>query len=343
MPTLAFVCAAPSAPKILIVDVSLPAEAAPRLKKERSGLTIETNNIKAPVHLDAKSCSASLMLVENYFEAQLGKGPQGFQLKESDAEKLQTAIGASHGMHTLGLVTRNLKHAKIYTIGLSRTEGSELKNTAQYIKQIETNMSEIRKVIANQKIDLVNLSASESIEENTADLRGAGLDADDARKRASQIVSTWEVEWTKTLSQFPETLFIVAAGNGGVEGTGINFDQVKDSAKLPLPARLQTPNMVVVASSPKSILPDSENCLSHFSNYGASLAQITVGGEEVESWAPCTSKPTLKLTGTSQSTALVTNLLARAMEEGKNPYQVLLSARSFKCMTGKVKLGTFLE
>jgi hypothetical protein len=113
----------------------------------------------------------------------------------------------------------------------------------------------------------------------------------------------WDEFWKKLIQDFPETIFNVAAGNGGRDWRGDELSESTDMYKRPTPAYIRLPNVKVIG-------PVNDAGRSPFSNFGPFVTEYQ-RGEMIAAPVPCGGEMLLlKLTGTSQSTAIQTNLIS---------------------------------
>lgn len=99
------------------------------------------------------------------------------------------------------------------------------------------------------------------------------------------------------VSSSPNTLFVVAAGNGDAQGVGQNND-----ISPVYPCNLPTPNLICVAAT------DQNDALASFSNYGATSVDVAAPGVNIVSTLPPTLFSGSKYgfgTGTSMATPFV--------------------------------------
>lgn len=104
----------------------------------------------------------------------------------------------------------------------------------------------------------------------------------------------------KVFQAAPTTLFAIAAGNDSV-----NNDVVPD-----FPANIQAENKIVVAATL------GYNQLAEFSNYGATKVDVAAPGVAITSTAPTNAY--IPLSGTSQATPFVTNVIAMIKDINPN-------------------------
>lgn len=125
----------------------------------------------------------------------------------------------------------------------------------------------------------------------------------------------------KMFSAAPNTVFAIAAGN----------DSSNNDLNPDFPADIPAENKIVVAAT------NGYKALADFSNYGATRVDVAAPGVAITSTAPTNAY--IALSGTSQATPLVTNIIA-AMKD-LNP---ALSARDLKAIVlGTVDLKTWLR
>jgi subtilisin family serine protease len=116
-----------------------------------------------------------------------------------------------------------------------------------------------------------------------------------------------------TLASFPNTLFVVAAGNDGANNDALTEDGCKAlGAAAPntcsFPCNYTLANVVCVAAT------DREDNLASFSNFGAKSVDVAAPGTDILSTLPTTSSVSNTgfglLSGTSMSTPVVSGVAA---------------------------------
>ncbi len=111
--------------------------------------------------------------------------------------------------------------------------------------------------------------------------------------------ATEEFSLRTAVEKYSDILFVVGAGNGNRERSGINLDQETSV----FPGSFHYPNFVAVASV------DEKGELSRFSNYGENAVAFAAPGENIESHIPGGSL--VRWSGTSMATPFVTRVAAR--------------------------------
>ncbi|MDH5414626.1 MAG: S8 family serine peptidase [Flavobacteriaceae bacterium] len=210
-----------------------------------------------------------------------------------------------HGYHILGLVAHNTNH-QIYFIGVNPPISKKyLRKIDQYINtDLEEEFIFIKKHLIKIKPDFVNISGSKSIDDNLFFLKENKINDITAMKYSNRIFKKWSMFWKQLISSLPNTTFVVSAGNGGSDWQSDKVEFNSISIKATTPANIKLDNIIVVGSK-------HLGKLSPFSSYGE-VVDAYENGEKVISYIPCGTKNTLRLTGTSQATAIRTNRLLRA-------------------------------
>jgi hypothetical protein len=313
--------------KVMMLDMPVAKKSF-----DRSGIKHLTENFAPLLKMDEKVCSEQLSELETFFQVQLGK-KQAPPLKHyGEFPKIVSQI---HGYHIADLILKDVKNVEFISVGLY--PAPTIKDFKQINKYILNTLMAEQKAITRQLSrhlpDIVNISASESKDENYQQLIEAGFKEKDARKNADMIYTFWKSFWVKTINQFQNTLFVVAAGNGGVDWYGDELKLRDNSDAQAIPANLGLKNMIVVTST------NRDGCLSSFANYSKEAVNVAMKGEEVSGLAPCKQKEKVQLTGTSQATARVTNFLLKKRITLKNISELSKHARRIKCLEGKLTVG----
>lgn len=282
---------------VVIIDMPIKREL---LTKELSSKVLSINNMSQPENIRA-DCGEISKSFEQFFTYSLKEQFEKISTLKfiNDFEGFAYAI---HGYHILDLVVKN-STPKVHFIGVRPPISfKHLKNIQKYIDiNLEMEFQFIRKHLKRIRPDIVNISGSETIDDNLFFFESHNVPKEKSALYSKQIYEKWKDFWTKTITLFPNTKFVVSAGNGGRDWIGDEINLKNNQKLTPTPANVDLPNVIVVGSKKK-------NTLSPFSNYG-DLIDVHEDGEEVSAFIPCALRPSLKLTGTSQSTAIYTNKL----------------------------------
>jgi len=306
---------------LLVVDMPVDDQTAQSMLPETK-FEIAAQS-RPPTLIHQETCASDLDLLE---EVDQGKAAR---LSVEAVSRIKNIAVATHGYHILGLVSRSLQSWRIVHLGLSSTPEDGIKNVDLYIKtEIVDDLKRLREALALYSPDLVQLASSDTFEENEQDLISAGSSPSDARRDAKRIMETWSTEWEHVFHDFPATIFVVAAGNGGMDGSGDLI--ISGNPDGPLPASLSFKNMIRVGAVSK------ERCISKFSNTGADVA---ADGVEIPSTTGCKNKAIARFSGTSQASAIFTHYLASGMEAGRTVKEMLSTLKKEPCLEGKVRFG----
>ncbi len=264
---------------------------------------VEISNLIEPLSLNDRECQYGLRELEDF----LGKEGryEGYEFLESFSKFAY----ASHGNHVLGLVMKGLEKEKrirwaFQGMGLPPNH-EELKEEGVYKERLQKELNAVRERIAQFRPQLVNVSGSETVEENKKNYLDAGFSEAVAQEKAMAIYKKWKELWGEVIKNNPQTLFVVSAGNGGVDGKG---DLLETGGAVP--ASLEFPNLVSITSIGR------QEKLSDFSNWGGRV-HFALLGEGILSGSACPLH-SVRLWGTSQSTALFSNLVIKNMLQGKS-------------------------
>lgn len=267
--------------EILVLDMAIDEKVL--IQNDVTG--VELLNLESPVELS--NCHDQVKALEDFM---LKKGTD---YQKWDYKRIAYGV---HGYHVLGSVLKYLDPSKIVFLGVSGTYAEDFINLDEYKeKKIRRVLSKADLLLDKFHPKVFLLSSSESFEENLADLKESHID--NAQKKAADLLKLWKESWTHLIRKYPQTTFVVSAGNGGLDGVG---DYLSNSSDV-FPAALVESNLIRVASS------NFDHCLSSFSNYPAHFIEQ---GELVSSMSGCREYPQIRLTGTSQSAAEVAGKLA---------------------------------
>lgn len=286
--------------KVLVIDMPVDKDLLPSETKRKVKFIA---NLVEPKR-SFENCSEVLRELELFFE---------FGLKGS-LEKIETLKHAgsfesfshyAHGYHILNLVAAD-SDADIFHIGLRPTIlKEELNDLQKYLSRaLPAEFNFISSHVKQLRPHIINISGSETIEENYDFFLENGYPPEEAKKIATKIYGMWNDFWKELIKSNPDITFNVSAGNGGRDWIGDELTFKSNETRLPTPANINLPNVKVIGSK-------NDYGLSSFSNYGQLVYQFEKG-EGVAALIPCEGKlQPLKLTGTSQSTAIYTNKMSK--------------------------------
>ncbi|MGZ3787813.1 MAG: S8 family serine peptidase [Bacteriovorax sp.] len=301
----------------------------------------------------------------NYSKYELGQlsgsSPELLWLKEHTKDqdlmnKVNFVGGYIHGTHVAGISALNNPRATILSMKIIPTVYQELKQTAPNAKStlatngqnnngsgngsdtpaktvdeytaevVESATSQVTEMVGLHsfldfhKVDVVNQSFGigygdavnfikagfvSEVKRDPTDAEVAAI----AKAYFGQLLK----DGPKMFAAAPNTLFAIAAGN----------DSSNNDLNADYPADILADNKIVVAAT------QGYSALASFSNYGATKVDVAAPGVAITSTAPTNAY--IPLSGTSQATPFVTNIIA-AMKD-LNP---ALSARDLKAIV----LGT---
>ncbi len=308
-------------PTVLVVDMPVDHLI---LRETLPDLQIEiAPQSRAVLPMDQKTCASDLELLEKSDQR------TATSLSPSDITRIKKIAIQTHGYHILGLVSRLPQSGKLIHLGLSPAPENGIRDVESYIQSaITEDMTRLREALKQYQPALVQLASSDTFEENEQDLILGGHASPDARRDARRIMAAWKQEWERILHDFPDTIFVVAAGNGGIDGIG---DQIiPGNPDSPLPASIPAKNMIRVSASSK------DGCLAGFSNTGSDVA---TDGVEILSATGCKDKSTAHFSGTSQASALFTRYLATGFDAGASLQELVSKLKKTPCIRDKVRFG----
>ncbi len=273
--------------------------------------------------------------------------------------KVNFVGGYIHGTHVAGISLSENSQAKVLSLKIIPTAYQESKKIGhltvrsetggifsftseepnktldQFSADIEENANrQVNQMVALHgymnfhKVDVVNQSFGIGFGDALNFIK-AGFVEDLKREPTNEeLVKLAIIYFVKILKEGPKmfeaasnTLFVIAAGNDSS-----NNDLYPD-----YPANIQADNKIVVAATL------GYNSFATFSNYGATKVDVAAPGVAINSTAPTNAY--IPLSGTSQATPYVTNIIA-AMKD-VNPS---LSARDLKAIVlGTVDVKSWLK
>lgn len=270
--------------------------------------------------------------------------------------KVNFVGGYIHGTHVAGISALNNTQAKILSMKIIPTVYQEIaptdpnapktlpkvapaelptKTLEEYKSEVVTSatqqidqMISLHGYVNFHKVDVVNQSFGIGFGDATNFIKAGFVDALKREPTADELSGLLKayfnqifLEGPQMFAAAPNTLFTIAAGNDSS-----NNDLYPD-----YPADIQAENKIVVAATL------GYKSLADFSNYGATKVDVAAPGVAITSTAP--TNVYIALSGTSQATPYVTNIIA-AMKD-LNP---ALTARDLKAIVlGTVDVKVWLK
>ena len=250
-----------------------------------------------------KNCDVVGEEIEKYFEYGLQKKYHKMK-KLKYLDQYEAFANFFHGYHVLDTVAKD-NDAKIYFIGVRPAIGaSDLSGLNQYLDHdLEKEFQHITKYLLKIKPDFVNISGSESIDVNESFFLKNNMNKADSQKYAKVIFNKWNTFWKRTIKSLPKTTFVVSAGNGGSDWVGDKLLKKSQLKTQTTPATLNLQNTLIVSSK-------GSDGVSSFSNYGDIVSAAELGEMHLAN-VPCQGRRQVRLTGSSQATAIHTSKLLR--------------------------------
>lgn len=262
--------------------------------------------------------------------------------KRSDAtflKELQKFGNFIHGTHVTGISTDQSTAAKIVGVKLIPTEvpgglalnqfrddkgnpmvSMMLQMVAQRQGQLLTNVGKytgaVKAEVANGSFGTSVPAVKPVVAQLVKQITGADPTEAETEEYAKELVNAMIVESKKFLGAATNTLFVLAAGNDG-----LNNDQMPVS-----PANAEAENKIVVAATLGT------EKLATFSNYGLKV-DVAAPGVIIKSSIP--GNEYLELSGTSMAAPFVTNVAARLKD--LNPSLTPAGLKRLLCETVDVK------
>jgi cell wall-associated protease len=272
---------------------------------------------------------------------------------ESLMNKVNFIGGYIHGTHVAGISASSNPQVKILSMKIIPTVYEELKKvnpkdpkapkvsntvaktvreyTAEVVESASEQVQEmegIHSVIKFHKVDVVNQSFGIGFNDAVNFIKSGFIEEVKREPTTVELTAVVKAYFVKLLTDgpkmyaaAPDTVFAIAAGNDSS-----NNDLYPD-----YPANIQSENKIVVAATV------GYKSLADFSNYGATKVDVAAPGVAITATAP--TNVYIALSGTSQATPYVTNIIA-AMKD-INP---ALTARDLKSIVlGTVDVKAWLK
>lgn len=240
--------------------------------------------------------------------------------------KVEFVGGYIHGTHVAGISVNNLSSAKILSMkviptvfeeapptpekGLEEISRKNFEVPAKSVEQFTADLIEstneqveemvkLHTYVAFHKADVVNQSfgigyndALDFIKEGFKTEVKREPTLEELEEFAKIYFGHFSKEGPKMFRVAPDTLFVIAAGN----------DSSDNDLYPDFPADIEAENKIVVAAT------FGYSSLAEFSNYGATKVEVAAPGVAINSTAP--TNTFMPLSGTSQATPFVTNVIA---------------------------------
>lgn len=295
-----------AAKTVVVIDMPVEKQKLPEGIRDK---VEEVYNMSRPLPL-GEDCGELAKELELFFQYALaGKPEKAAGLKH--LPRLESFSYKVHGYHVLETVLRNAPAGvKAYHIGVPGPfDGKSVADANKYLKsELPKEFSFITKRLKKIKPDIVNVSGSETVEENAQGLIKAGVSKEQALVFATKIFKAWNGFWLETAKEFSDAVFVVSAGNGGKDWKGDELTREESSLAQTTPAIIGLPNILVVGSQ-------AGGRRSSFSNFG-DVVDVFENGEKSRAFIPCQDRSYLELTGTSQATGLHTGKLLKTSRRG---------------------------
>lgn len=302
--------------RVVVFDIAVPTA---DLKRSLGVKASDASTNFLPAFEEKAGCGKALVQIEPMLEGMITGTQAPAEAKAEPPEVIEHTLYRAHPFHLSELITKDADGVVLALFGSHDPDPADEKDTAKYVERLHTEFGKFRELLASFRPAFVSYSQSDSLEEIRDDLLSVDMKPADAEAAAQRIYTTFAEEWTRTLAEFPDVTFVVSAGNGGSAGIGYKLEPHGQNGRGAMPASLVVKNLIVAGSyrdAGGSPVP------SRFSNYG-SLVQVYAKAERVEAASGCAERPRVKLTGTSQATAMVTNFLVKERKQGRTPQEAL--------------------
>jgi hypothetical protein len=295
--------------KILVVDMPVDFDF---FKTQLKANFLQGDSSKRQ-DLQESTCSNNINFLNNFLNGKIKK------INNEEKILIQKTLEDIHGYHILGLLLNYApQDSELFFVAAQRhSDPKKLPDPDDYIKTyIKDELDKIDSNISKQQAQIVQLASSDSWDENFSDYKEKGFNNLQAAQAATQIMEAWKASWTALISKHPKTLFVVSAGNGGIDGIGDPLSGKE--AKEVLPASLKFSNIIRVAS-----YGIGSGQWSAFSNFSNEIVNLAAPGEDILSSTGCTQYPEIALDGTSQASALVSAFLGHVIAQNRDPIMAL--------------------
>lgn len=214
----------------------------------------------------------------------------------------------AHGSHVAGIALRGNPGGRI---AVARFDDNitdlTFAPTVSWAKRMAANFGAIGAYFRANHVRVVNMSWGDTVSEFEQWIAKTDKISDPAtrKKEAQQLFAVWRTSIENVIATNPNTLFVVAAGNGDNNAT---FAQ-------DVPASLRYPNILVVGAT------NQAGDATGFTSYGPTVA-VFADGYHVPSKIP--GGYVVKFSGTSMASPNVANLAAKliALKPSLTPVQV---------------------
>jgi len=214
-----------------------------------------------------------------------------------------------HGTHVAGLASRGNPFARILIARITfdyHTTPAAM--TVPIAKRLAADYIATTKYFRSHDVRVVNMSWGWSFKEieGSLEANGVGADGEERSRLAREMIDILSGGLHQAMSDSPEILFVVAAGNSDND---VEFD-------VTIPSGFDLPNLMVVGALDQAGDPTS------FTSGGRNV-KVYANGFQVESTVP--GGGTMKMSGTSMASPNVANTAAKliALEPGLEPAQVI--------------------
>jgi cell wall-associated protease len=274
---------------------------------------------------------------ERFFQENYGSLPE--PRKRAVSAHLNYFAMYSHGTHVAGVVLQQSPDAKIMSARVfpdqppppypSAAEAGPVDWIYRILGMVTNGtFQNVGQYLNETKMDLANFSMAISlpmIARLSLGLQGnSSPSPEEIAKEVRRIYVQFEPEGKKWMAAAPDTLFVVAAGNDGLD----------NDIQPVFPANVRADNAISVAAT------HGFHSLAKFSNYGAASVDVAAPGVAVLSSVPSLDRRAeLPMSGTSMAAPFVTGVAAQVKDE--NP--ALKPAELRRILMGTVDRKDWLQ